>query len=349
MAGNRVKVLQPDRLNGDRRTGKGVYVPTKKSISKTLEGFIPKKDELPPYVSQGNELKIIEAARKGKKAVLLSGPTGVGKTLLAMRYAANNNLPCMLFVSSEDSTDFNMRGSSLVQLAPIDVDGQIHDGKFQVFSPTQISLAAMADEPVVLFLDELHKIRPGAAGLIHGLTNPNERMLYCYDLCGENFSIHPETLVMAAVNPNYGESGIEQLDAALRRRFSTISLEMPNEEKLSEIVLANVGDLDKNTTDLVKHIAKITVNIGRARDSFEGISSTTVDAPRLDSGVLSSIIEVPSPASLVETIKDVLNGLPVMDAIEVNMINTIVTDFGQAQKSLMEFVRDSLPRKVLGE
>lgn len=346
---NGLRLLLPERINGSRKTSKGVYVPHQEEIRKILSRMVPKAEDLPEYVPQGNELKVIEVARANRKAVLLSGPTGVGKTLLASYYSAKNGLPFLLFSASEDATDWSMRGAFGFLMAPlVDDRGGMHDAKFQMFAPAQIALAAMADVPVVLFIDELHKLRAGAATILHGLTNPTERTLYAYDLCGENYPLHPETLVLAAVNPSYGQGGIENLDAALRRRFSTVDLKMPGKEKIKEIVYSNVGVVTHGMGLLIDKLADVQTGIALARSDDEGKGGPHLDGGALlDSAALASIIEAPSPASIVETVKDILKGLPVMDAIAVNMINTIVTDFGVPRTALINYVRDKIPESLI--
>jgi len=346
----RLKVVLPERLNGLRRTGRGVYVATQESIRAELDKFIPGLDSLPArYVPQGNEKQRLEIARKNGNAVLLSGPTGVGKSLLVYDYAAENGLPLLVFTANEDATDWKMRGSLAIHMIPaMDEEGRMHDLKVQVFSHAQVAMAAMADRPVILFIDELHKIREGVTSLLHSIANPTERKLYCYEMTGEYYKLHPESMLVGALNPSYGEGGIDRLDAALRRRLPTIHLDMPGQETVVKIVLANFKKLDPKTVELVKKLAEVQAAIVTARSGVEERSPSAVVDARLDTQTLSSIIESPSPASIVETIRAVTSGLPVMDAVEMYMVNTIVTDFGHARRALISYVDDKLPKSLKG-
>lgn len=343
-----LKVVLPDKINGHQKTGKGVYVPTQETLQKVFRGLVPKAEELPAkYIPQGKEEKKLAVAHKIGKAALLCGPTGIGKNLLVSQYAAKRGLPLLTYVANEDATDYKMRGSQDMAIVPMrDENGSIHDVKLKAFSPNQVSLAAMSDQPVLLFIDELHKIRPGVTSLLHGVVNPSERTLYCYELAGENYRLHPETFIVAAMNPGYDEGGIDRLDAALRRRWATIPLEMPAEEKVVEIVLANIDVKDEKTLKLVNVLANIQAFIYKARQINEDASPTAVGEEDLNSETLHSLKEAPSPASIVDTIKSVLAGLDVMSAIEMNMIDTIVTEFGNTRKALITFMDGKIPESL---
>jgi len=360
----------PERLNGYRKTPNGVYTKTADGIRADILTRVPELDKLPAvYVPQGNELKKVAAARAIHKAVLFTGPTGIGKTLAVHTFAAVHKLPLLVYIANEDATDYKMRGSLDAAIYPMqDAKGHVHEVKFKVFTPNQVALAAMSDIPVVLFIDEIHKIRQGITPLIHSITNPSERTLFCDELTGESYKLHPDTLVVAALNPSYGEGGIDRLDAALRRRFATIPLDMPDADKIVDIVKANVGhpdgkspgipDADKTVAivadtvgypddkrlELIRCLAAIQAAIYAARAGSHGAApSQVVGDNRLDSETLSSIIEVPSPASIVDTVKCVLVGLPIMDSIQMNMIDTIVTDFGHARRALITYFESMIP------
>jgi flagellar biosynthesis GTPase FlhF len=75
----KIKAMNVDRINGYRRSTSGVFVSDRGMIVKMLAEHKIPSDEKYPYLPQGRELEIIERARKLQQAVLLVGPTGVGK------------------------------------------------------------------------------------------------------------------------------------------------------------------------------------------------------------------------------------------------------------------------------
>ncbi len=349
----KLKTYMPDKINGWQKTRKGIYVPTQESIKAMLAEKVPKLDRLPAeYVSQGDEMKRIEIARKNGKPILLSGPTGIGKSLIALTIAAQEKLPLIGYVANEDATDYKMRGSQDLQVMPmLDEQGGVHEIRFKTFSPAPITLAAMAEQPVVLFIDEFQKMRQGIVSILHSLFNRTERRLNCEDLTGENYPLHPETTVIVAINPKYGEFGITRLDGAVRRRFATIPLDMPGKDGIIRIVEANVPDLNDKEKELIEGLASIQRMLYKAMVSTSEASpaaSMDID-PRLDSAVLTNIVEVPSPASIVETIRDVRAGLEVLAAVEMNMIDSIVNDFGSPRKALVEVFRDKLSARTISD
>ncbi len=347
-----LKVILPDAINGHRKTGKGIYVPTDETLRATLAGCVPALDSLRArYVPQGDEMAKLLVAWKTGQAALISGPTGIGKSLLVRDFAAAQGLPLLVYTANADATDYKMRGSVDAGLFPMmDEAGRIHEIKLKTFSPNQIALAAMARQPVVLFIDELHKIREGVTSLVHSLVNATERTLYCYELTGENYTMHPASFIVAALNPSYGDGGIDRLDAALRRRWATIPLDMPSKDTVVKIVAANVGELDGRKAALVEKLAFIQASLHSAlRNSESGQSqaaTTAIGANELNTETLSSIIEVPSPSSIVETMRSINAGLPVMAAIEMNMIDPVLTDFGPARAALRTYFGDKIPAEL---
>ncbi len=342
-----IKVLLPERLNGLRRTERGIYVPTKESIGNYLKKHVPKLEELPArYIEQGYEKAVLEASRKSQKAVLLSGPTGVGKTLLVKEYAAEKEMPLLILTASEDLTDGKIRGTSDLLVVPaVDENNIVHDLKIKSFSPTHLTLAGMSGLPLILFVDELHKVRSGVSSLFHSITN--ERMVYCHELTGENYRLHPETLVIAAVNPSYGEGGIDRLDPALRQRFATIDLQMPVGDVLKAIVESNIGEENyERYGTLIEALVKVQGEIVNALKRSDKSESAAAIDPRLtEPATINSVIEAPSPRSIVDTVKQVIIGLPAVLAAEVQMVNQIVTDFGGPKKALLTIIEEHLPKE----
>jgi|GEM_PF-2783133 len=350
--GKKIEVVAPDKLNGHAKNHAGIYVPTKATVASMLRKFMVDPDKLPGYIKSSNELSILEVARKKGRAVLFVGPTGVAKTLLANSFAAKTGMPLVTVYANEDMTDGKMRGYKTFETVPIEMDGRLDKLTVTTFSPAPLSLAALpSDEPVVLFIDELHKIREGISSLLHSLTN--ERELPLIDIIGDKFSLHPDTIVIGSLNPQYG-IGIDKIDPALRQRFVTMYFSMPTQkERLERIIRANLDrskgdDLTPQPTaqspvDIDRAISQLSDAVADLTQTFYGYSSGSVSPAALTSGldgaVLSNITEPPSPRTLVSAIEFIAEGIPIDDAVKVNLVNTVVRDFERTANGLMQYFR----------
>ena len=138
-------------------------------------------------------------------AVLMRGPTGVGKSFLAKQVAEFHDLPFI-----------DVRGSTMsegdVGGYP-DIEGMKESGVMTFCMPSWFIRAC--NEPVVLMLDELNRSLPGVQQSFFQLVLDRE---LGNDKNGMPYRLHPQTRVLAAVN--FGsEYDVNEMDPALLRRF----------------------------------------------------------------------------------------------------------------------------------
>jgi len=149
-------------------------------------------------------------------AILLRGPTGVGKSYLAAAVAKNLELPFI-----------DVRGSTMsegdVGGYP-DVEGMKENGIMTFCMPSWFIRACR--EPVVLMLDELNRSLPGVQQSFFQLVLDRE---LGNDKDGNPYRLHPGTKVIAAVNHG-AEYDVNEMDPALLRRFWTVDLEPTSED-----------------------------------------------------------------------------------------------------------------------
>jgi len=176
------KQLMLERINGHVKRPSGVYVPTKEYLKKVLEKAMVPPEENIPYVPHSNELKSLEIAMRTKQSVLLAGPTGVGKSMLARYIAQQWKLPFLWITCDPDKTEGKIMGRPDIVFATIDVNDDAQLMHMQQFRPSAISIAGLAELPVVLFIDELHKLRKDIDALFHPLVN--ERVVNLSDHLG---------------------------------------------------------------------------------------------------------------------------------------------------------------------
>lgn len=144
-------------------------------------------------------------------AILMRGPTGVGKSHLGKAVAEKHNLPFI-----------DVRGSTMsegdVGGYP-DIEGMKESGVMTFCMPSWFNRAC--NEPVVLMLDELNRSLPGVQQSFFQLVLDRE---LGNDKNGVPYRLHPETRVIAAVNHG-SEYDVNEMDPALLRRFWVADIE----------------------------------------------------------------------------------------------------------------------------
>lgn len=139
------------------------------------------------------------------KAILMRGPTGIGKSHLAKQIAEHHGLPFI-----------DVRGSTMsegdVGGYP-DIEGMKESGVMTFCMPSWFVRAC--NEPVVLMLDELNRSLPGVQQSFFQLVLDRE---LGNDKNGMPYKLHPQTRVIAAVNDG-SEYDVNDMDPALLRRF----------------------------------------------------------------------------------------------------------------------------------
>ncbi len=149
--------------------------------------------------------KIVAPNLPSHIAILMRGPTGVGKSHLARQVAEAHGLPFI-----------DVRGSTMsegdVGGYP-DIEGMKESGVMTFCMPSWFMRAC--SEPVVLMLDELNRSLPGVQQSFFQLVLDRE---LGNDKNGVPYRLHPETRVIAAVNHG-SEYDVNEMDPALLRRF----------------------------------------------------------------------------------------------------------------------------------
>ena len=162
-------------------------------------------------------------------AVLMRGPTGVGKSFLAQQIADAHGLPFI-----------DVRGSTMsegdVGGYP-DIEGMKDSGIMTFCMPSWFVRAC--NEPVVLMLDELNRSLPGVQQSFFQLVLDRE---LGNDKDGKPYRLHPETRVIAAVN--FGsEYDVNEMDPALLRRFWVADIEPTTEDWISWAIENDIDDV----------------------------------------------------------------------------------------------------------
>ena len=181
------------------------------------------KDE-PYYRAVGAEEAAFEAAARARLPVLLTGPTGCGKTRFVEHMAWRMKRPLVTVACHEDLTAGDLAGRWL-----LDADGtRWQDGP----------LALAARFGAICYLDELVEARSDAVVVVHPLADT--RRVLPLDRRGELLHAHPDFLLVASYNPQTG--GLHQtLKASTRQRFTALEFGYPDSETEAAIVAREAG------------------------------------------------------------------------------------------------------------
>ncbi|MCK4319170.1 AAA family ATPase [Candidatus Micrarchaeota archaeon] len=344
------KAILPDKINGLNKRGE-IYVSSPEAIKNTLESYkVDSADLRGKYKDIGGQKTTLIASHKMQHPVLMVGPTGTAKSLLVQTYSAEKELPLLWVSMNEDMTDAKLRGHKTIATIPYQLNGRVDALEITAFSPAPVALAALSSEPVIVYLDELHKMREGISSLLHSITN--ERIVSFPEFGGEQIRIHPETLVVAALNPNYG-AGIMAIDPALRRRFVHLLFDYPNSaEIVKEIVMgdlearneldnSNKGEIEKIVGQLSKVVHDLILAFKHKDDKHLSADVTKIYS-EIQRDRIEAMIEAPSPSLVTAAVELYLAGLPLKDAVDQALICPIVDDFGSVRKGLTTYVSNKV-------
>ena len=178
--------------------------------------------------------KMVATQLPPEMAVLMRGPTGVGKSHLAKQCAEELNMPFI-----------DVRGSTMsegdVGGYP-DIEGMKETGVMTMCMPAWFMRGCR--EGVVLMLDELNRSLPGVQQSFFQLVLDRE---LGNDKNGNPYKLHPETRVFAAVNHG-AEYDVNEMDPALLRRFWTVDLQPTHHDWIE---WANGAGVDPITVDFI--------------------------------------------------------------------------------------------------
>jgi MoxR-like ATPase len=160
------------------------------------------------YVPSGVECDAIAAAWRAQLPVMLTGPTGCGKTRLVHHMAAVLGRPVVTVTCHDDLTAGDLVGRFLVAGGDVRwVDGP---------------LTAAVRTGAVCYLDEVVEARRDTLAVLHSLLD-DRRALYL-ERTGETVAAPPEFMLVASYNPS-SRSILKELKPSFRQRFVTMTLD----------------------------------------------------------------------------------------------------------------------------
>ena len=180
-------------------------------------------------------LKLVATKLPPQMAILMRGPTGIGKSFLGKGIADHHGLP-FIDVRLSVMSEGDVGGYP-------DIEGMKETGVMTMCMPAWFMRACK--EPVVLMLDEMNRALPGVQQSAFQLVLDRE---LGNDKDGNPYRLHPETRIVAAVNAG-AEYDVNDMDPALLRRFWVCDLEPTTEDW---ITWAGEEKLDTVLVDFIR-------------------------------------------------------------------------------------------------
>jgi MoxR-like ATPase len=180
--------------------------------------------ERPYYIPAGREREAILAACAGDLAVMLTGPTGCGKTRLVRHVTATLGRSLVTVSCHDELTASDLLGRYLV------VGGDIRwmDGP----------LTTAVRQGAVCYLDVVAEARRDTLAVLHSLLD-DRRELYL-DRTGETIRAADGFALMASYNPE-SRSLLKELKPSFRQRFVTLTVGYLPAEQEAEVVAHESG------------------------------------------------------------------------------------------------------------
>lgn len=199
------------------------------------------------YLATGTEVDLIEHAYRRRLPVMLTGPTGCGKTRLVEHVGARVGRPVVTISCHDDLTSADLVGRFLVSAG--DVVWQ--DGP----------LTRAVRQGAICYLDEVVEARHDSLAILHSLAD-HRRTLFL-DRQGEAVAAPDTFMLVCSYNPAY-RSTLKDLKPSFRQRFVTVTLDHLPADREVEVLVAETGV----ASDAAARLVRCASSIRRADASF---------------------------------------------------------------------------------
>src|SRR3954470_11711728 len=180
------------------------------------------------YFANGNEVQLFEQAFQQRLPVMLTGPTGCGKTRLVEHAGQLLGRPVVTISCHDDLTSADLVGRFLVTGG--DVVWQ--DGP----------LTRAVRDGAICYLDEVVEARHDSLAVLHSLTD-HRRTLFL-DRAGDVVAAPDGFMLVCSYNPAY-RSTLKDLKPSFRQRFVTLAMTYLPADREAEVLVAESGIDDR--------------------------------------------------------------------------------------------------------
>jgi nitric oxide reductase NorQ protein len=178
----------------------------------------------PTYFANGSEIQLFEQAYQRRLPVMLTGPTGCGKTRFVEHMGSLLGRPVVTVSCHDDLTSSDLVGRFLVT------------GGDVVWTDGPLTRAVKSG--AICYLDEVVEARHDSLAILHSLTD-HRRALYL-DRADEVVHAPDEFMLVCSYNPAYRNS-LKELKPSFRQRFVTLSMGYLPPDREAEAVAAESG------------------------------------------------------------------------------------------------------------
>lgn len=187
------------------------------------------------YYAGGNEVRLFEHAFHRRVPVMLTGPTGCGKTRLVEHMGALLGRPVVTISCHDDLTSSDLVGRFTVT------------GGDVVWTDGPLTRAVK--DGAICYLDEVVEARHDSLAILHSLTD-HRRALYL-DRAREVVRAPDEFMLVCSYNPAY-RSSLKELKPSFRQRFATLTMTYLPSDREAEVIVAETGVEQAAAQRLVK-------------------------------------------------------------------------------------------------
>jgi nitric oxide reductase NorQ protein len=199
------------------------------------------------YHVNGNEVVLFRRAFEQRLPVMLTGPTGCGKTRLVEHMGGVLGRPVATISCHDDLTSSDLVGRFMV------TGGDVvwNDGP----------LTRAVKNGAICYMDEVVEARHDSLAVLHSLTD-HRRALYL-DRAGEVVEAPASFMLVCSYNPAY-RSSLKDLKPSFRQRFVTVAMSYLPPDREADVLVSEAG-IDRA---VAQRLVECGASIRNADDAF---------------------------------------------------------------------------------
>ena len=189
------------------------------------------------YIATAGEVRLFEWAYRQRMPVMLTGPTGCGKTRFVEHMGRLLDRPVVTISCHDDLTSSDLVGRFLVS------------GGDVVWTDGPLTRAVKSG--AICYLDEVVEARHDSLAILHSLTD-HRRTLFL-DRAGEVVPAPEPFMLVCSYNPAY-RSSLKELKPSFRQRFVTLAMDYLPPDREAEVIVAETA-VDASVATRLVHCA----------------------------------------------------------------------------------------------